>query len=88
MTTLEAELELVTGYLEIQKFRFGDKLEYQIKVAEGAQTFPLLPLTIQPLVENAVVHGLEKKEAKGGFGLRFPGPVIIYLFWCGTMEWG
>ncbi len=65
LTTLEAELELVTGYLEIQKFRFGDKLEYQIKVAEGCKTFPLLPLTIQPLVENAVVHGLEKKETKG-----------------------
>ena len=65
LTTLEAELSLVVDYLALQKFRFGDKLEYQIRVAEEAKTFPLLPLTIQPLVENAVVHGLEKKEGKG-----------------------
>lgn len=65
LTTLEAELELVIDYLKIQRFRFGDKIDYRLKVAEETKAFPILPLTIQPLVENAVVHGLGKKEENG-----------------------
>lgn len=62
---LAAELDLVTGYLEIQKFRFGEKLAYRIEVDEELKGCLVLPLIIQPLVENAVVHGVEKKEGNG-----------------------
>lgn len=65
LVPLVTELELVLCYLQIQKFRFGDKLEYHLEVAADTEEYPVLPLTIQPLVENAVVHGLEKKEGKG-----------------------
>ncbi len=65
LVPLTAELELVICYLKIQKFRFGEKLEYRLEAAAETKEYPVLPLIIQPLVENAVVHGLEKKEGKG-----------------------
>ncbi|MCL6591930.1 MAG: sensor histidine kinase [Firmicutes bacterium] len=62
---LASELDLVSGYLEIQKFRFGDQLNYRIEVADDIKGNRVLPLIIQPIVENAVIHGLESKEEKG-----------------------
>jgi two-component system sensor histidine kinase YesM len=62
---LVTELDLVTGYLEIQKFRFGDQLSYQVDAADDIKGYCILPLIIQPIVENAVIHGLENKEEKG-----------------------
>jgi two-component system, sensor histidine kinase YesM len=65
LTTIQDELDSVECYLEIQQFRFGDRLTYEIIRSPGTEHFQLPPLTIQPLVENAVVHGLEKKEMDG-----------------------
>lgn len=62
---LESELELVQSYLEIQKFRYGDKISYRIAVNDDVKGYPILPLLIQPVVENAIIHGLEAKEGKG-----------------------
>jgi len=61
-TTLQAELEMVRSYLEIQKFRYGDRLAFRIHVDAGVEKMYIPPLIIQPLVENAIVHGLENKE--------------------------
>lgn len=63
--SLISELELVTGYLEIQKFRFGEQLNYRVGIADDIKDYRVLPLIIQPIVENAVIHGLESKEDKG-----------------------
>ncbi|WP_040950279.1 sensor histidine kinase [Gorillibacterium massiliense] len=60
--TLKDELEMVRCYLEIQKFRYGDRLSYEIDVEPYAEKVSLPPLIIQPLVENSVIHGLENKE--------------------------
>jgi two-component system sensor histidine kinase YesM len=62
---LITELDLVMGYLEIQKFRFGNQLNYQVDIADDIKDYRVLPLIIQPIVENAVIHGLESKEEKG-----------------------
>lgn len=59
------EMELITSYLQIQKMRFMKRLEYEIDVEPEILEERISKLTIQPFVENAVVHGLENRE-KGG----------------------
>lgn len=58
---LKEELEMVRSYLDIQKFRYEDRLQYEIEVDDSVMDFRVPPLIIQPLVENAVVHGVEDK---------------------------
>lgn len=57
--TLEDELKIVTSYLEIFKVRMGDRLSYCIDVPRELQYIQLPPMLLQPLVENAIQHGLE-----------------------------
>ncbi|HEY0722130.1 MAG TPA: histidine kinase [Gammaproteobacteria bacterium] len=64
-TTLGDELELVRAYLAIQQERMGERLRWHIAVPEGLLGQPLPPMLIQPLVENAVTHGIEP-ALKGG----------------------
>ncbi|MDU2240784.1 MAG: sensor histidine kinase [Paenibacillus sp.] len=61
-TPLKEELEMVSSYLEIQKFRYEDRLSYTLSIDPAASFIRVPPLIIQPLVENAVVHGVEDKE--------------------------
>jgi two-component system sensor histidine kinase AlgZ len=56
--TLAEEVDLVERYLAIEKVRFGDRLTTHIKVDEGAARCMVPPLLLQPLVENAVRHGV------------------------------
>lgn len=65
MVTLESEIEQVKGYLEIQKFRYGSRIQYEIELDEKMKAYTILPLIIQPIVENAVIHGLESKKGVG-----------------------
>ncbi|MCP1109509.1 sensor histidine kinase [Ohessyouella blattaphilus] len=65
--TFEDELGYVRYYLELQKERFEEKLTYTIDLEDPVILNYYLPkLTIQPLVENSIVHGLENKR-EGGF---------------------
>ncbi|QHW33866.1 sensor histidine kinase [Paenibacillus rhizovicinus] len=67
---LGQELEIVRYYLEIQQFRYGgDRLTFSMELDEGAQSALIPPLIIQPLVENAVVHGLEEAGEGGRIGI-------------------
>lgn len=59
--SLGQELERVRCYLDIQKFRYEDRLRYQLTVNAGLEGMQVPPLIIQPLVENAVVHGLDSR---------------------------
>jgi len=58
-TQLKEEIEMVRSYLEIQKFRYEDRLNFEVNVEPLAESVLIPPLVIQPLVENAVVHGVE-----------------------------
>lgn len=58
--SLADEIEMVRCYLEIQKFRHEERLSYEIDIAPEAESVKLIPLLIQPLVENSVIHGLEQ----------------------------
>ena len=68
LTSLKSELEYIATYLDIQKLRFLDKIDYGILVPDDVDTeeYKILPLLLQPIVENAFVHGLENVE-KGGY---------------------
>ena len=70
LVSLEAELELVRHYLEIQKFRFGEKISFSFDIQCDINGYTILPLLLQPLVENAFVHGLERKIGQGCICIR------------------
>ena len=55
---LEQELHIVKAYLEVERLRLGEKLRTEIDVAPEALATPIPVLSIQPLVENAVKHGI------------------------------
>ncbi|MDF2682387.1 MAG: histidine kinase [Brevibacillus sp.] len=65
LVTLQEELEYVKNYLTIQKLRFGNRLRWSFYASDEALTKLIPLLTIQPLVENACVHGIEP-SVKGG----------------------
>jgi two-component system sensor histidine kinase YesM len=63
--TLKHEIDLVSAYLEIQKYRYKDKVDYEITVSEELVHFIIPKFTLQPIVENAIYHGIEMKKGKG-----------------------
>lgn len=62
---LSKEIEAINNYLTIQHMRFGDRIEYSINSNFDMEKYEILPLLIQPIVENSFNHGLEDRE-KGG----------------------
>lgn len=64
-TTLRQEIEYVRRYLEIEKIRFGERLAYKIEVPDEALGISVPVLLLQPLVENSVTHGIERKVGSG-----------------------
>lgn len=65
MTTIESELEMVKLYLDIEKQRFGDRLDYQVDVPNELMSFQIPIFLLQPLVENAIKHGVSKITEQG-----------------------
>ena len=63
--TLGDEIALVTAYLQVVSIRMDDRLRYRIDVPDALRQARLPALTLQPLVENAIVHGLEP-QMEGG----------------------
>lgn len=64
-TSVSKEKELIELYLSLQKMRFRDLLEYQIDIPDELGGFVILKLSLQPFIENALVHGIEKKRGGG-----------------------
>jgi two-component system, LytTR family, sensor histidine kinase LytS len=62
-TTLKEELEHVKAYLAIEEARFVDKLSIEYEIDESALDRMVPTLTLQPIVENAIKHGIKDKEA-------------------------
>lgn len=62
---LDEELHIVRAYLDVERLRLGDKLRVEIEVEDGALAAPIPILSIQPLVENAVKHGIAPKPEGG-----------------------
>ncbi|MCR5592083.1 MAG: sensor histidine kinase [Lachnospiraceae bacterium] len=69
-TTIENEMDFVDAYLSLQKYRFGDRLSYEIDVDEDCKNAMIPKLTIVTFVENACVHGIEGKSSPGWIFVR------------------
>ena len=67
---LKQELRFLDGYLDIQRFRFEDRLEVKIDVAPDVMEALVPTLILQPLVENAIKHGVSQIEEQGIIGIR------------------
>ena len=63
--SLARELDFTQSYLEIEKVRFGDRLQVRYDVAEQCLPVAVPSLLLQPLVENAVKHGISRRTAAG-----------------------
>jgi two-component system sensor histidine kinase YesM len=70
LVTIETELEHITNYLKIQKMRYKNKLDYRIETDESVSQYKTIKLILQPIVENAIYHGIKMK--------RGPGLITIY----------
>jgi two-component system sensor histidine kinase YesM len=74
--TIRTEIEYLETYLSIQKIRYKNKLDYEISFQPELYGHRILKLLIQPLVENAIYHGIKNKES--------PGVVRVYGETAGT----
>ena len=63
--TIAQELDHIKNYLTIQKIRYADILNYKIDVDESLVDFKMIKLVLQPLVENAIYHGIKNKRGRG-----------------------
>ncbi len=79
--TIQQEVEHVRCYLTIQKLRYHDILDYKIEVDEDILSGTILKLTLQPLVENAIYHGIKNKRSGGTITVRArrAGPERVLL---------
>lgn len=68
--SLEQELEHIESYLAIQKLRYGEKLDYSIEADPSLMSFRLIKIIIQPIVENAIYHGIKKTSGPGFIDIK------------------
>ena len=68
--SIKEEIQHVRSYLEIQQMRYQDILEYEINVPEEFHQNTIPKITVQPLVENALYHGIKNKRGKGKITVR------------------
>src|SRR5205823_9799095 len=68
--TLQEELEFVRRYLEIEKIRFDERLTIEVDVARDIQQARVPTLALQPLVENAIHHGIAPRPRGGSIAIR------------------
>ena len=69
-STLAAELDLAARYLELMRTRMGERLRFEIEADDRLRDAVLMPLVLQPLIENAVKHGLEPQVEGGVVRIR------------------
>jgi signal transduction histidine kinase len=79
-TTLGRERELIAAYLDVLQVRMRERLRYRVDIAPELESFALPPMLLQPVVENAIAHGLEPKVEGGEVDVsarREDGRVVI-----------
>ncbi|MDD2457362.1 MAG: sensor histidine kinase [Eubacteriales bacterium] len=76
MVTVQMEIDTVSHYLRIQKLRYQDKLQYEIEIDPEVLLARMLRLSLQPLVENAIYHGIKP--------LRDGGLLVIRAYRAGS----
>jgi two-component system sensor histidine kinase YesM len=80
LITLEEELEIVRSYVTIQKFRFRERLHFEMQIDERYFGCPIPKMSLQPLVENAIHYALEPTDEPSLIRLyAIPGPKRLTL---------
>jgi ligand-binding sensor domain-containing protein len=78
---LQNEIDILENYLELEQLSSNHKFEYGIYVQDGIDTeaVEIPPMLLQPFVENAIIHGVKKKEGQGliHVNFRMSGPLVI-----------
>ena len=67
---IREEIRHIESYLKIQKFRYDDILEYSIEIENSLYDMRIIKLLLQPLVENALYHGIKYKREGGSIRIR------------------
>ena len=62
---ISEEISHIEAYLQIQKFRYSDVLSYRIDIPEEFRDYKIVKMTLQPIVENALYHGIKNKREMG-----------------------
>jgi two-component system sensor histidine kinase YesM len=77
---LEEELKHINDYMVIQKIRYNNKIDAEFNIPEDLLKCKILKLILQPIVENAICHGLEYKKGSGILRINafIEGPNIIF----------
>jgi two-component system, LytTR family, sensor kinase len=70
VVTLQEELDLIGSYLDIERARFEERLRVTIDVPEKLRNLKVPPLIIQPLVENAIKHGITPSRSGGEVSIK------------------
>lgn len=73
--SLKQEIETIQSYLDINKIRMGDRLNIKIDIPEDLYNIPFPPMLIQPVVENAIKHGIEPKIDGGTISIKVSNTV-------------
>ncbi|WP_026485947.1 sensor histidine kinase [Caldanaerobius polysaccharolyticus] len=68
--TIKEELDIINSYLTIQKIRFGDKFNVEKDIDERTLSYKIPKLILQPLVENALNHGIRSKDGQGIISIK------------------
>ncbi|UUZ96675.1 sensor histidine kinase [Paenibacillus sp. P25] len=68
--SLQEEFEMIRIYLNIQKIRFEDRFDYSVELDPDVSHYPICKLVLQPIVENAIVHGIRRLRGPGFIRLR------------------
>jgi len=71
--TVKEEIEILNTYLDIEKIRFGKRINFNLNVAPGIEDMLLPRFLVQPLVENALKHGLKDSTAGGRLSVDITG---------------
>jgi sensor histidine kinase YesM len=68
--TIEQEMEMIGEYLKLQKFAYGNDFDFFLEIEDGLGKHFILKHLLQPLVENAVLHGLSGRESGGSITVK------------------
>jgi two-component system sensor histidine kinase YesM len=70
LVPIKTEIEHITNYLKIQKMRYSNKLDYLIEIQDSVREHLTIKVILQPIVENAIYHGIKKKRGPGWIKIK------------------
>ncbi|MCH4886737.1 sensor histidine kinase [Acidaminobacter sp. JC074] len=79
LINLESEIDHVRQYLFIQKMRYEDELNYSLELQDDLEDFKIPKIVLQPLVENAIYHGIKEKADEGHIDIKCYKTDQVYI---------